>query len=80
MCASVFINSTNLIHPDITGYEDNLETFTARWFGIKAAKARLIQTDHPRHSGRAKLANPGSKSTAFRHPWLRGSKLRIAPE
>lgn len=35
ICTSVFINSTNLVHPDITGYEDNLEDIhRARWFGI----------------------------------------------
>jgi oligopeptide transport system substrate-binding protein len=38
MCMSVFINSTNLVHPDITGYEDNLEDIhRARWFGIREA-------------------------------------------
>ncbi|HRE42440.1 MAG TPA: ABC transporter substrate-binding protein [Terricaulis sp.] len=37
MCCSVFINSTNLVHPDLTGYEDNVEDIhRARWFGIKA--------------------------------------------
>jgi oligopeptide transport system substrate-binding protein len=38
MCCSVYINSTNLLHPDITGYEDNLEDIhRARWFGIRNA-------------------------------------------
>lgn len=38
MCMSVFINSTNLVHPDLTGYEDNLEDIhRARWFGIRNA-------------------------------------------
>lgn len=38
VCMSVFINSTNLVHPDLTGYEDNLEDIhRARWFGIKNA-------------------------------------------
>lgn len=36
MCMSVFINSTNLVHPDLTGYTDNLEDIhRARWFGIR---------------------------------------------
>ncbi len=36
VCMSVFINSTNLVHPDLTGYEDNLEDIhRARWFGIR---------------------------------------------
>ena len=36
ICTSVFINSTNLVHPDITGYVDNVEDIhRARWFGIK---------------------------------------------
>ena len=36
ICMSVFINSTNLVHPDLTGYEDNLEDIhRARWFGIR---------------------------------------------
>jgi oligopeptide transport system substrate-binding protein len=36
ICTSVFMNSTNLVHPDITGYEDNLEDIhRARWFGIR---------------------------------------------
>jgi oligopeptide transport system substrate-binding protein len=35
-CMSVFINSTNLVHPDLTGYEDNVSDYhRARWFGIK---------------------------------------------
>ena len=38
MCMSVFINSTNLVHPDLTGYADNLEDIhRARWFGIRNA-------------------------------------------
>lgn len=38
ICMSVFINSTNLVHPDLTGYEDNLEDIhRARWFGIRDA-------------------------------------------
>lgn len=38
ICMSVFINSTNLVHPDLTGYEDNLEDIhRARWFGIRNA-------------------------------------------
>ncbi|MEZ6024532.1 MAG: ABC transporter substrate-binding protein, partial [Hyphomonadaceae bacterium] len=37
ICMSVFLNSTNLVHPDITGYEDNLEDIhRARWFGIRS--------------------------------------------
>jgi oligopeptide transport system substrate-binding protein len=37
VCMSVYINSTNLVHPDLTGYEDNLEDIhRARWFGIRA--------------------------------------------
>ncbi|MBY0565329.1 MAG: peptide ABC transporter substrate-binding protein [Hyphomonadaceae bacterium] len=37
ICTSVFINSLNLVHPDLTGYENNLEDIhRARWFGIKA--------------------------------------------
>jgi oligopeptide transport system substrate-binding protein len=37
ICMSVFMNSTNLVHPDLTGYEDNLEDIhRARWFGIRA--------------------------------------------
>jgi oligopeptide transport system substrate-binding protein len=36
ICTSVFINSTNLVHPDLTGYEDNISDFhRARWFGIR---------------------------------------------
>lgn len=36
ICMSVFINSTNLVHPDLTGYEDNLNDYhRARWFGIR---------------------------------------------
>jgi len=36
ICTSVVINSTNLVHPDLTGYEDNLEDIhRARWFGIR---------------------------------------------
>ncbi|HYD87993.1 MAG TPA: ABC transporter substrate-binding protein [Vitreimonas sp.] len=38
ICTSVFINSTNLVHPDLTGYADNLEDIhRARWFGIRNA-------------------------------------------
>lgn len=38
LCTSVFLNSTNLVHPDLTGYADNLEDIhRARWFGIKNA-------------------------------------------
>jgi len=38
ICTSVFINSTNLVHPDLSGYEDNLEDIhRARWFGISNA-------------------------------------------
>ncbi|MDX2275992.1 MAG: peptide ABC transporter substrate-binding protein [Hyphomonadaceae bacterium] len=37
LCMSVFMNSTNLVHPDLTGWEGNLEDIhRARWFGIKA--------------------------------------------
>jgi oligopeptide transport system substrate-binding protein len=37
ICTSVVLNSTNLVHPDLTGYEDNLEDIhRARWFGIKS--------------------------------------------
>lgn len=37
ICVSVFINSTNLVHPDLTGFGDNLEDIhRARWFGIRA--------------------------------------------
>ena len=36
ICTSVYINSTNLVHPDLTGYEDNISDFhRARWFGIR---------------------------------------------
>jgi len=36
ICMTVFMVSTNLVHPDLTGYEDNLEDIhRARWFGIK---------------------------------------------
>ena len=32
------MNSTNLVHPDLTGYADNLEDIhRARWFGIRNA-------------------------------------------
>jgi oligopeptide transport system substrate-binding protein len=38
ICMSVFQNSQNLVHPDLTGYEDNLEDIhRARFFGIKNA-------------------------------------------
>lgn len=38
MCMSVFLNSTNLVHPDLTGFADNLEDIhRARWFGISRA-------------------------------------------
>lgn len=38
ICTSVFISSTNLVHPDLTGYEDNLEDLhRGRWFGIRGA-------------------------------------------
>jgi oligopeptide transport system substrate-binding protein len=37
-CMSVFQNSTNLVHPDLLGYADNLEDIhRARWFGIRNA-------------------------------------------
>lgn len=37
ICMSVFQSSTNLVHPDLSGFEDNLEDIhRARWFGIKA--------------------------------------------
>jgi oligopeptide transport system substrate-binding protein len=37
ICTCVFLSSTNLVHPDITGYSDNLEDIhRARWFGVKA--------------------------------------------
>lgn len=36
MCMSVFINSTNLVHPDLTGWEATPEDqHRARWFGIR---------------------------------------------
>ncbi len=36
ICMSVFMNSTNLVHPDLTGWDGNLEDIhRARWFGIK---------------------------------------------
>lgn len=36
LCMSVFANSANLVHPDLTGYADNLEDIhRARWFGIR---------------------------------------------
>lgn len=36
ICMSTFINSANLVHPDLTGYEDNIEdVHRARWFGFK---------------------------------------------
>jgi hypothetical protein len=35
---TVFPNSANLVHPDLGGYEDNLEDIhRARWFRIKNA-------------------------------------------
>lgn len=38
ICTSVFLNSTNLVHPDLLGYEDNLEDIhRARYFKIKPA-------------------------------------------
>jgi oligopeptide transport system substrate-binding protein len=38
VCMSVFLNSTNLVHPDLTGYDDNVEDIhRARWFGINNA-------------------------------------------
>jgi oligopeptide transport system substrate-binding protein len=37
ICTSVFMNSTNLVHPDLLGYEDNVEDIhRARWFRVKA--------------------------------------------
>ncbi len=37
ICMSVFMVSTNLVHPDLTGWETNLEDIhRARWFGIRA--------------------------------------------
>lgn len=36
--ANVFMSSINLVHPDLTGFEDNLDDIhRARWFGIKNA-------------------------------------------
>lgn len=36
VCMSTFINSTNLVHPDLTGYQDNIEDIhRARWFGFR---------------------------------------------
>jgi oligopeptide transport system substrate-binding protein len=36
VCTSVFINSTNLVHPDLGGYEDNLEDIhRARFFKVR---------------------------------------------
>lgn len=36
ICTSVFLNSTNLVHPDLSGFETNLEDIhRARWFGIR---------------------------------------------
>jgi oligopeptide transport system substrate-binding protein len=38
LCPSVFINSTNLVHPDLAGYEDNLEDIhRARFFKVRTA-------------------------------------------
>jgi len=38
VCVSVFLNSSNLVHPDLTGYEDNINDYhRARWFGIRNA-------------------------------------------
>ena len=38
ICTSVFLNSTNLVHPDLAGYEDNLEDIhRARYFKIRRA-------------------------------------------
>lgn len=38
ICMSVFLNSLNLVHPDLAGYEDNLEDIhRARWFSIRDA-------------------------------------------
>ena len=37
LCMSVFMVSTNLVHPDLMGWETNLEDIhRARWFGIRA--------------------------------------------
>jgi oligopeptide transport system substrate-binding protein len=36
VCGSAFMNALNLVHPDLTGWENNLEDIhRARWFGIK---------------------------------------------
>ena len=36
-CMTIYGSSRNLVHPDLTGYGDNLEDIhRARWFGIKA--------------------------------------------
>jgi len=36
LCASIFSVSKNLVHPDLTGFSDNLEDIhRARWFGIR---------------------------------------------
>jgi oligopeptide transport system substrate-binding protein len=38
VCSSVFINSTNLVHPHLAGYEDNLEDIhRARFFKVRTA-------------------------------------------
>ncbi len=38
ICPSVFMSSNNLVHPDLTGFEDNGEDIhRARWFGIREA-------------------------------------------
>jgi oligopeptide transport system substrate-binding protein len=38
ICTSVFLNSTNLVHPDLGGYQDNPEDIhRARWFTIANA-------------------------------------------
>jgi oligopeptide transport system substrate-binding protein len=38
VCTIVTLNSTNLVHPDLTGYADNIEDIhRARWFGIRDA-------------------------------------------
>ncbi len=37
ICMSTFGSSRNLVHPDLTGYEDNIEDqHRARWFGIRS--------------------------------------------
>ncbi|MBI1188361.1 MAG: peptide ABC transporter substrate-binding protein [Alphaproteobacteria bacterium] len=37
VCTTVFGVSRNLVHPDLTGYVDNVEDIhRARWFGVKA--------------------------------------------